>query len=61
MTGAKVFLVRGCSFVLSYLGILFLLDTAKHYKMTTKFICVSGDFYLREDKTLHVEDLFARK
>jgi hypothetical protein len=29
--------------------------------MTTKFICVSGDFYLRADKTLHVEDLFARK
>jgi hypothetical protein len=25
MTGAKFFFVRGCSFVLSYLGILFLL------------------------------------
>jgi len=29
--------------------------------MTKKFICVFADFYLRADKTLHVEDLFARK
>jgi hypothetical protein len=29
--------------------------------MTPKFICVSGDFYLRVDKTLCVEDLFARR
>ena len=33
----------------------------KHYKLTTNFICVFGNFYLRANRPLRVEDLFARK
>ena len=68
MTGAKFFFVRGCSFVLSYLGILFLL--ANRQLNITKwpqnlfvypeiFICAqitpsTWRIYLRADKKLFI-------
>ena len=69
MTGAKIYFVRGCSFVLSYLGILFLLAN-RQLNITKRpqnlfvypenFICAqirpsAWRFYLRADKFICVQ------